>query len=295
MQTLRCGPCAGSTDFPFGSNLVSIPVPVACIRHPPSLLADRLPGSDMPTQTVTVLSVRQPWASLLLTGEDWCENRSWTTHYRGPLWIHASSKIDEDECRLLGIDSRQLVTGAILGVVEVVDVVTIDQMPTRQAELIETHHLDSVFGPEFVVGEFCWIVTNPRGLRKPIAVKGKLNLWRHEVDSAQLADLQPMPPLISRKPEPDSDDPDAEDEDDEDADDEEYADNYFIIELDDGSELELEYFLTEESPTLHVEFLKQGEVRPIARNDSDPEYVAGSEIFQIACELAWDEFPDLFN
>ena len=43
-----------------------------------------------------VLSVKQPWASLLLEyGKD-AENRSWTTEYRGPLIIHASQSSDRD-------------------------------------------------------------------------------------------------------------------------------------------------------------------------------------------------------
>jgi len=38
------------------------------------------------------LSVRQPWAWLLLNGKD-IENRDWYTKYRGPLAIHASKGI----------------------------------------------------------------------------------------------------------------------------------------------------------------------------------------------------------
>ena len=36
------------------------------------------------------LSVRQPWAWLLVNGFKDIENRSWKTRYRGPLLIHAS-------------------------------------------------------------------------------------------------------------------------------------------------------------------------------------------------------------
>ena len=44
------------------------------------------------------LSVRQPWASLLVSGVKDVENRTWATHYRGKLLIHASSKkIPHDE------------------------------------------------------------------------------------------------------------------------------------------------------------------------------------------------------
>jgi len=39
---------------------------------------------------VRVLSLLQPWASLLVFGEKQVETRSWKTDYRGPVAIHAS-------------------------------------------------------------------------------------------------------------------------------------------------------------------------------------------------------------
>ncbi len=38
------------------------------------------------------LSVRQPYAWLLVNGIKDVENRTWNTPYRGPLLIHASAK-----------------------------------------------------------------------------------------------------------------------------------------------------------------------------------------------------------
>ncbi len=39
-----------------------------------------------------VLSIRQPWAWLIVQGHKEIENRSWATRYRGPLLIHASAR-----------------------------------------------------------------------------------------------------------------------------------------------------------------------------------------------------------
>ncbi len=44
---------------------------------------------------VHAISVRQPWAWLLLHGKD-IENRSRATNYRGPIYIHASKTFDWD-------------------------------------------------------------------------------------------------------------------------------------------------------------------------------------------------------
>jgi hypothetical protein len=43
---------------------------------------------------VKALSIRQPWAWLIVTGYKDIENRSWRTNYRGPLLIHAGRAID---------------------------------------------------------------------------------------------------------------------------------------------------------------------------------------------------------
>jgi hypothetical protein len=78
-----------------------------------------------------VLSLRQPWAWLVVNGYKDIENRSWRTNHRGPLLIHASStltdftpeKLDEIE-RKHGVRvPKDAETGGIVGVVDVVDCV----------------------------------------------------------------------------------------------------------------------------------------------------------------------------
>lgn len=45
---------------------------------------------------ITVLSVRQPWAWLIIAGLKPIENRTWATNYRGELYIHAGKSFDWD-------------------------------------------------------------------------------------------------------------------------------------------------------------------------------------------------------
>ena len=44
-----------------------------------------------------VLSVRQPWAYLIVAGHKDIENRKWYTNHRGPLLIHASQAMEPDD------------------------------------------------------------------------------------------------------------------------------------------------------------------------------------------------------
>lgn len=45
----------------------------------------------------TIISIRQPWAWLIVHGPKRIENRTWRTHYRGPILIHASSGLTRAE------------------------------------------------------------------------------------------------------------------------------------------------------------------------------------------------------
>lgn len=42
------------------------------------------------------LSIRQPWAWLIVNGYKDVENRTWHTRYRGPVLIHASKAFDKE-------------------------------------------------------------------------------------------------------------------------------------------------------------------------------------------------------
>lgn len=43
------------------------------------------------------LSIRQPWAWLIVNGWKTVENRTWETRFRGPVLIHAGKKVDRAE------------------------------------------------------------------------------------------------------------------------------------------------------------------------------------------------------
>jgi ASCH domain len=46
-----------------------------------------------------IISLRQPWASLIVHGFKDVENRTWSTRYRGPLIIDSSLRADN-----IGVD-----------------------------------------------------------------------------------------------------------------------------------------------------------------------------------------------
>jgi len=77
------------------------------------------------------LSIRQPWAWLIVTGKKDIENRTWFTKDRGSFLIHASKKFDSmgynwvvSEMGLKMPPPRELNFGGIVGMAEITDCVT---------------------------------------------------------------------------------------------------------------------------------------------------------------------------
>jgi len=117
------------------------------------------------------LSIRQPWAWLIVQGFKTVENRSWRTHYRGPILIHASQGMTRDEyhfacsiARAAGMKNLpardRLLRGGIIGRAHLVD-------------CVPHHDSPYFFGPNGFVLE------NPEPL-KFFRMPGKLSLF--EVD-----------------------------------------------------------------------------------------------------------------
>jgi ASCH domain len=111
---------------------------------------------------VRALSVRQPWAHLILHGGKNVENRAKRTRYRGPVLIQAALRLERKRAEEHGLDPDELKRGAILGVVDVLDCVR--NHPSKWAER----------------GAWHWVLANPRPFRNPIKCKGALGLFRPE-------------------------------------------------------------------------------------------------------------------
>lgn len=108
------------------------------------------------------LSIRQPWAHLIVTGRKDIENRTWSTDHRGPLLIHAAQKPDpqwDEIARYFGLTlARDAVRyGGIVGKVQLVDVV--QRSPSR-----------------WFTGPYGWVLTDAQQLPfRPL--RGQLYLF----------------------------------------------------------------------------------------------------------------------
>ena len=68
------------------------------------------------------LSVCQPFAELIVQGKKTIELRKWNTKFRGEFLVHAPKKILREDCKRMKVSPSLIVSGAIIGKVNLVDV-----------------------------------------------------------------------------------------------------------------------------------------------------------------------------
>jgi len=119
------------------------------------------------------LTILQPWAHLIATGEKLVENRTWATNYRGLLGIHAGRSP-----RLVPVDGHLrwpgMHYGAIVAVAYLFDCQTMSGLHLA-AKSSEEHEL--IARSEFAEGPICWCLRAVVRIR-PIPSRGQQGLWQ---------------------------------------------------------------------------------------------------------------------
>ncbi len=117
------------------------------------------------------LTIKQPWAELIITGLKDVENRSRRTAFRGRFAVHAGlRRADFDDLDLdqMPPKYRKPITaawlrhndpGRVLGTIELVDCVQDSSSPWA------------------IDGYWHWVLRNPRPYTRSVPAKGQLGLW----------------------------------------------------------------------------------------------------------------------
>ena len=125
-----------------------------------------------------VISIKEPFASLIANKMKRIETRSWKTNYRGEIYIHASLRYDKkrlkDRVELLElIKDLECHPGYILCKANLVDCI---YMTDEVIEQIKKDHQEYICG-HYEVGRYAWVLDDIEVLDKKIAAKGKLGIW----------------------------------------------------------------------------------------------------------------------
>ena len=126
-----------------------------------------------------VLTLKEPFASLIGEKIKTIETRSWRTNYRGELYIHASiSKVPKNDERIQYL-SNQIEGGFHYGTIflkcNLVDCVLITQEFAHKVEQISM--LNYLAG-DYTVGRYAWMLEDVEYIN-PIPAKGHLSIWRY--------------------------------------------------------------------------------------------------------------------
>lgn len=125
-----------------------------------------------------VLTIRQPWATLIMLGYKRFEFRGWPTKYRGELLIHAGKTVDKEASeRLEKYFPSELPLGKILGKVNLVDCIKCDEK--LKSECLKEN--PDVYAKSSFEERYAWQLTDVQVFEEPIEVNGKLGLWNYEL------------------------------------------------------------------------------------------------------------------
>ena len=145
------------------------------------------------------ITIKQPFASLIVEGIKDIENRTWKTNLRGRVLIHAGAKsADFLDSQLAdhiydfirrtsksGKDWSGYPFSAIIGSVEIVDCVEYHKSiwAEKSIDIYEQFSLDR---HEAI---YNWVLANPIKFDNPIPCKGKLSFWDYPLTEEELNNI----------------------------------------------------------------------------------------------------------
>ena len=106
-----------------------------------------------------VLSIIEPWATLIASKQKYIETRSWKTSYRGELYIHASKKhINTKDTKIQELlkllPTQEMNYGKIVCKCQLVDCIYMDEKFINE---IKQNKQEYKCG-DYQVGRYAWIL-----------------------------------------------------------------------------------------------------------------------------------------
>lgn len=116
------------------------------------------------------LTIKQPFASLIINEYKKYEFRTWKTNYRGKIYIHAGLGISKEDIIRFETYNLDYTLGAIIGEAEIIDCILVDEEFKNKILQENKEVYKNGSG-------YAFVLTNIKKYEKPIYCKGKLGLW----------------------------------------------------------------------------------------------------------------------
>lgn len=130
-----------------------------------------------------VLTVHQPYASLIALGVKGVETRSKSTSYRGPVAIHAAKGYTADDVAVY----EKVASWGVLGpwdelprgvVIATVELAACEPVTDRGTACIAGIRPWELHVGDYSASRWTWHLAAPRRLATPVVARGALGLWR---------------------------------------------------------------------------------------------------------------------
>ena len=122
-----------------------------------------------------VITIKQPFASLIAEGIKEYEFRTWKTKYRGPLLIHAGKGIDKEAMNKFACYNLDYPQGCIIAKVELTDCIKIGDKERKMLEKKNPLVYSNIIKKTDWNG-YGFKIENVKKIN-PIEINGKLSLW----------------------------------------------------------------------------------------------------------------------
>lgn len=124
-----------------------------------------------------VLTLKQPWATLVAEGIKEYEFRSWKTNYRGKILIHAGAGIDKKDMEKFNDLNLDFPSKKIIAEVELVECLELDD--ELNEKIINENNI--AYGTKKRNG-YAWKLKNVKKINIEKEIKGQLGLWNIDTD-----------------------------------------------------------------------------------------------------------------
>lgn len=131
-----------------------------------------------------VITIKQPFATLIAEGLKEYEFRTWRTKYRGELLIHAGKSIDNDAMKRFSSLGLEYPIGCIIAKVDLTDCVEVTDEFRRKMEKKDPLVYSRIINDKYWSG-YGFKVENVKKI-DPIYINGKLSLWEYDYKEDQV-------------------------------------------------------------------------------------------------------------
>ena len=126
---------------------------------------------------VKVLTLKQPWATLVAEGIKKYEFRTWKTNYRGKVLIHAGAGVDKKELSRFKDLNLEYPSKKIIAEVEIEDCLKLDDK--LNDKIIQENNI--AYGSKKRTG-YAWKLKNVKKIDINKEINGKLGLWNIDLE-----------------------------------------------------------------------------------------------------------------